>query len=297
MFELMTEHDATLERAGPWADALRPWIPAGCMMLVSVISYVDRNTLAILAPTIRKETGLSNERYTWIISAFSIAYMIGNPVWGRWLDRLGVRMGMLLAVAFWTAASASHALAVGFWSFALARAALGFGEGATFPGGLRTAVLTLGVAQRARGVAIAYSGGSLGAIVAPLVVAPIFDWWGWRAAFLFTGCIGAAWLALWWIVSQRPDLRHDSSREPTPPSGEIGMLSPDLPSASAAQVVATARPLEFTDPRVWSFMIVYSFGALPIAFVLYTSSLYLDQKLGVQQATINKLLWLPPLGW
>ena len=66
------------------------WIPALSMMLVSLISYVDRNTLALLAPTILKETGLSGEQYGWIISAFSVTYMIGNPVWGRWLDRIGL---------------------------------------------------------------------------------------------------------------------------------------------------------------------------------------------------------------
>ena len=69
---------------------LLDWIPALSMMLVSLISYVDRNTLALLAPTILKETGLTGEQYGWIISAFSVTYMIGNPVWGRWLDRIGL---------------------------------------------------------------------------------------------------------------------------------------------------------------------------------------------------------------
>ena len=61
------------------------------MMLVSVISYIDRNTLALLAPTILRETNLNAEQYGFIISAFSIAYMVGNPAWGIILDRIGVR--------------------------------------------------------------------------------------------------------------------------------------------------------------------------------------------------------------
>src|SRR5262245_23279227 len=165
------------------------WIPAGAMMLVSLISYIDRNTLALLIPTIMRETNLSVEQYGFIVSAFSIAYMIGSPVWGGLLDRLGLRLGMLLAVAFWTAASMSHAAAAGFLSFAIARTALGFGEGATFPGGLRTVMQTLAPAQQARGIAVSYSGGSLGAIVTPLIVTPIFARWGWRPTFLFTGLI------------------------------------------------------------------------------------------------------------
>ena len=87
------------------------------MTLVSLISYVDRNTLALLSPAILAETGLSAEQYGYIISAFSVAYMIGNPVWGSLLDRFGMRRGMLSAVSFWTLASAAHAFAGGLWSF------------------------------------------------------------------------------------------------------------------------------------------------------------------------------------
>jgi ACS family hexuronate transporter-like MFS transporter len=113
------------------------------MLLVSVISYIDRNTLALLAPTILKDTHLTNQQYGWVITAFSIAYTIGNPVWGGILDRIGVRSGMAASVSLWTVASVSHAFATGIASFGAARAVLGFGEGATFPGGLRTVVQTL----------------------------------------------------------------------------------------------------------------------------------------------------------
>src|SRR5258708_29189649 len=178
------------------------------MLLVSLISYIDRNTLALLIPTIMKETHLSAEQYGFIVSAFSIAYMISNPLWGRLLDRMGLRLGMLVAVSFWTAASMSHALAAGFLSFAIARTALGFGEGATFPGGLRAVIQTLRPTEQARGIAVAYSGGSLGAILTPIIVTPIFLRWGWPPAFLFTGAIGVAWLIVWFFASRRSDIRE-----------------------------------------------------------------------------------------
>src|ERR1700747_1471353 len=158
--------------------SLARWIPTASMLLVSLISYIDRNTLALLIPTIMKETHLSGEQYGFIVSAFSIAYMISNPLWGGLLDRLGLRIGMMAAVSFWTLASMSHSIATGFLSFAIARTALGFGEGATFPGGLRAVVQTLRPTEQARGIAVAYSGGSLGAIVPPLIVTPIFLHWG-----------------------------------------------------------------------------------------------------------------------
>lgn len=245
------------------------------MMLVSLISYIDRNTLALLAPTILRETQLTTEEYGWIVSAFSVSYMIGNPVWGRLLDRFGLRAGMTVAVSFWTLASVSHAFARGFWGFATARAALGLGEGATFPGGLRTAIQTLPPLQRSRGIAIAYSGGSLGAIVTPLIVTPIAVWWGWRAAFLWTGMIGGAWLTLWMFVSRRQDIRT---------------------KAGSGGGAATAR-IDWGDARLWSFMGIYALGALPLAFVLYIAALYLNRVMGLSQADIGKLLWLPPLGW
>ncbi len=255
---------------------LSVWGPAATMLLVSLISYVDRNTLALLAPAILEETHLTAEQYGLVISAFSIAYMAGNPLWGRFLDLWGVRWGMSVAVLAWTLASAAHALVSGFGGFALARAALGFGEGATFPGGLRVAIQTLPPSKRSRGIAVAYSGGSLGAVLTPLIVTPIALWWGWRPAFYFTGAIGLAWLALWSFVSRRPDIRahaRASSRE----------------SAGAA--------MRATDLRIWSFGIVYAAGALPIAFVIYGSALYLSKALGAGQALIGKLLWIPPLGW
>ena len=133
---------------------LARWTPAGTMLAVSLISYIDRNTLALLAPTILHDTGLTIQQYGWIVSAFSIAYSLANPIWGRILDRAGLRRGMSVAVSCWTLASVAHAFAGGFWSFAAARAALGFGEGATFPGGLRTVVQTLPQERRGRGCSV-----------------------------------------------------------------------------------------------------------------------------------------------
>jgi len=255
---------------------LSVWGPAATMLLASLISYVDRNTLALLAPTILEETHLTAEQYGLVISAFSVAYMVANPLWGRALDVWGVRAGMAVAVLVWTLASAGHALASSFVGFAVARAVLGFGEGATFPGGLRVAVQTLPPSKRSRGIAVAYSGGSLGAMVTPLVVTPVALWWGWRAAFLFTGVIGFAWLILWAFVSRRPEIR------------------------AHPQAVLKAEGggrMRARDPRLWSFALLYAVGALPIAFVIYGSALYLNRVLGASQALIGKLLWIPPLGW
>jgi MFS transporter, ACS family, hexuronate transporter len=246
------------------------------MLLLSLLSYVDRNTLALLAPDILRKTALTAQAYGWTISAFSAAYLIGNPVWGRVLDRFGVRVGLAAAAAFWSCASASHALATSALTFAMARAALGFGEGATFPGGLLTATQTLRDDQRARGVALAYSGGSLGAIVTPLLITPIALRWGWHGAFVFTGLLGLAWLFLWAVVSRDARLRVEA------------------PGPSPGRAAAHAR---LRDRRVLGFMAAYAFGATPLGFVLYWAPVHLSRGLGCDQATLGHVLWIPPVGW
>jgi ACS family hexuronate transporter-like MFS transporter len=242
------------------------------MMLVSLISYIDRNTLALLSPAILAETGLSAEQYGYIISAFSVAYMIGNPVWGALLDRFGIGWGMTFAVSFWTLASAAHAFAGGFWGFAAARGLLGFGEGATFPGGLRAAVQTLPAGLRSRGIAIAYSGGSLGAIITPLLVTPIAARFGWRGAFWFTGFVGLGWLAMWSVAGR------------------------GIPAAPLESERKKTR-IRFNDKRLWAFMSAYALGGLPLAFVIYGAAIYLTKVHGLNQTSVGAILWIPPLGW
>ena len=107
------------------------WVPCIGMALCSWLSFVDRQVLNILSPTIIKDTALTPQDFTTATSFFFLTYTLGNPVWGSILDRVGLRVGMLLAVGVWTAASMSHAMMSSFAGFALARAVLGIGEGGT----------------------------------------------------------------------------------------------------------------------------------------------------------------------
>lgn len=243
------------------------------MMLCSLISYIDRQTLAVLAPTIMRETRLTTQDYGIAISAFSIVYMLANPVWGGILDRIGLRTGMLIAVGIWSMASASHALMAGLVGFAAARAILGFGEGATFPGGLRTAFDSLPPQKRSRGMALAYSGGSLGAVITPSIVVPITLHFGWQMAFVFTGLTGIAWMILWRMLARPPYL----------PRPERMPERFHLPNPA--------------ERRFWALFFSYALGAFPLAPVLYIAPLVLNRLHGLSQADLGKLLWIPPLGW
>jgi MFS transporter, ACS family, hexuronate transporter len=248
------------------------WWPVTLMFGCSLLSYMDRQILAVLSPMILGDLKLNAEKYGEIVRAFSWAYMLGNPLWGGILDRVGLRRGMAFAVTIWTLACGAHAVLAGFFGFAIARAVLGLGEGATFPGGLRTAMDWLPTKQQSRGIALAYSGGSLGAIITPLLVTPIALVYGWRAAFIVTGVAGLAWVALW---RGTVDFSAESHRTRT-------------------TRITLPNPFE---RRFWSLVAAYGLGALPIGLIIYLAPLYLAQLLGFTQAELGHILWIPPLGW
>lgn len=242
------------------------------MMGCSLLSYMDRQILAVLSPMILADLKLNARKYGEIVSSFSVAYMIGNPLWGAILDRIGVRRGMTIAVAIWTFACGAHAVLSGFLGFAIARAILGFGEGATFPGGLRTASDWLPEHQQSRGLAVAYSGGSLGAVITPLLVTPIATAYGWRAAFFVTGAAGLIWILVW--------------------RGTVNFSAEE--HGSRARTITPPNPFE---RRFWSLVAAYGICALPIGVILYLAPLYLSQVLGLSQTQLGRVLWLPPLAW
>src|SRR5262245_38699155 len=232
-------------------------------MLATLLSYIDRQVLAVLAPTILHDTGLSANQYTIAISAFSYAYMLGNPLWGSLLDNVGLRLGMLMAVGLWTAASASHAWVTGLMGFAVARAVLGFGEGAAFPGAYRTASESLPNDQVSRGMALGYSGASLGAIITPLLITPVALRFGWQTAFLITGGLGTTWLLLWLIIA-RPPFLHLKKRE------KVKMAWPNI-----------------FERRFWVVGSSFGLGAVALGIVAYLSPLYLSRAIGLTQAQVG----------
>ena len=273
MSETKTMSAAAVAQTSARAVGWQVWVPCIGMALCSWLSFVDRQVLNILAPTIIKDTGLTNQDFTTATSFFFLTYTLGNPVWGTVIDYIGLRRGMLLAVAVWTAASMSHSIMASFAGFALARAVLGIGEGGTFPGGLRTAVETLSPAQRARGIALSFSGGTIGAVMMPLLLGPLAISYGWRTAFLATGGLGFLWMLIWFAIA-RP---------------------PFLPAVTARPHKATWP--NFRERPVWSLISSYALPAISPGPVLTILALYLGQGLHLSQAEVNNLVWIPPLAW
>ncbi len=271
--------DNTLTVPSPPPTLLRQWFPCIAMLLLSLLSYVDRSVLAILSPTILADLHLSATQYGYAITAFSLCYMVANPIWGLWMDRFGLWIITLVAVLLWTLASGGHALILGITGLCIGRGLLGFGEGATFPAGLKTVTETLPPSQRSLGLGIAYSGGSLGATLTPLLVTPIAIRYGWRSAFALTGILGLLWIALW--TALRFTGWHTSS----------------TPTISAADSTRLTESTSRWSRNLVAIALIYGLGAAPLAFGLYAAPLYLTRVLHLSQASLGHLLWIPPAGW
>ena len=109
------------------------WYICGLLFFATTVHYIDRQVLGLLKPVLEKDLGWRESDYGWIVFAFQLAYALMMPFAGRLIDRLGTRIGYLLAVVVWSFAAMAHSLARNALQFGLARFALGFGESANFP--------------------------------------------------------------------------------------------------------------------------------------------------------------------
>jgi ACS family hexuronate transporter-like MFS transporter len=177
---------------------------AGLLFLATIINYVDRQTLSVLAPSLRDQFRMSNTDYSRIVFAFLLAYTFGQSGSGKIMDWLGTRRGFSLTMVWWSVAAMLHATANSVLHFGLFRFLLGLGEAGNWPGGVKAVSEWFPARERAFAIGLFNSGSCLGAVVAPPLVAWIALEWSWRAAFLFTGSLGFLWLALWLALYRLP---------------------------------------------------------------------------------------------
>lgn len=182
--------------ARPYIRNLRWWI-GGLLFASTVINYIDRQTLALLAPYLKQDYHWTNTDYANLLISFRIAYAIGQTVCGRLIDRVGTRRGLSISVLCYSLVSMATSLARGFYSFAAFRFLLGAGESANWPGA--TKAVSEWFPKRERGLAAALfdSGSSIGGAIAPFIVLGVYFRWGWRPAFVLPGLLGFVWLFVW----------------------------------------------------------------------------------------------------
>jgi len=269
----------------------RAWTLALVATFTMSISYVDRQTLSVLAPTVTRELHISEQGYGWLASSFSIAYLVGAPLAGILIDRIGARRGLLGAVLLWSAIAALHALVPGFGALFALRILLGLAEAPSFPGAAQTVHRALPPQDRARGLGILFTGSSFGAMVAPLVATFLDRRYGWRAAFLGTALVGLVWVPIWMLATSRRDVRRalDAEDETT---HEASGYRETIERPKAAK----PRTLDVVlNPAVLRAIAVVIASAPAIAFVLLWGSKYLVRHYGLTQNQVGAFLWIPPL--
>ncbi len=186
------------------AASRRRWLMIAMVFLATVINYLDRQTLSVLAPVLREEFGMSNVDYSRVVSAFMVAYTIMNGVSGPLIDRIGTRAGYALCVAWWSAASILQAFAFNTLTLGVTRFLLGMGEAGNWAAGIRVVAEWFPTRERSLASGIFNSGSSIGALIATPLVVFLSAQIGWRASFAAVGLTGFCWLALWLSCYETP---------------------------------------------------------------------------------------------
>jgi MFS transporter, ACS family, hexuronate transporter len=192
---------------------LRWWI-GGLLFASTVINYIDRQTLNVLAPYLKKEFAWTNSDFALIVISFRAAYAILQTVAGRVLDRIGTRRGLMLSVAWYSVAAMLTSLATGLRSFAGFRFLLGSGEAANWPGATKAVSEWFPKHERGLAVALFDSGSAIGGAIAPALVVWLYGTFGsWRPVFVITGLLGLVWMAVWsrlyYLPEEHPNIGAD----------------------------------------------------------------------------------------
>jgi MFS transporter, ACS family, hexuronate transporter len=194
---------AARNRAKPQAGTQR-WSIATLLFIATLINYIDRQTLSVLAPVLRDEFQLTNTDYSRIVFAFLLAYMIMQTGSGRLMDWMGTKKGFSLTICWWSAAAMLHAATTSALNLGAFRFLLGLGQAGNWPGGVKAVSEWFPPKERAFAIGFWNSGSTFGAVIAPPLVAWIALQWGWRNAFLVTGALGFLWVAAWLAMYGKP---------------------------------------------------------------------------------------------
>src|ERR1044072_1837898 len=184
---------------------LRWWI-GGLLFASTVINYIDRQTLSILAPYLKQQYGWNNQNFAMIVIAFRVAYSVGQTVSGRLIDRIGTRKGLTITVIWYSIAAMLTSLAGGLRSFAFFRFLLGAGESANWPAATKAVAEWFPKRESGLAVELFDRGASLGRAIAPILVIGVDKYFGdGRAAFIIIGTLGFLWLGVWRMLYHPPE--------------------------------------------------------------------------------------------
>jgi ACS family hexuronate transporter-like MFS transporter len=252
------------------------------------ISYLDRQTLPVAIKAIQRDIPVSNEQFSFLQSAFLLAYAVMYAGGGRLIDAFGTRAAFLAIMLFWSAACASHALAGSVAMLAVSRLLLGAGEGGGFPAATRAVAEWFPARERSTAMGIINAGTALGGVLAPPLIALVVTMADWRAVFYLTGTIGAAWAIWWWFAYYPPECHPRLSAVEREHVAEV---------IAAGRVAAPAPPwLSLLRLRqTWGLVLAKFLSDAAWYFYLFWLPKYLYDARGFDIKAIGAFAWIPYL--
>ena len=247
------------------------WMVLAVFVLSSAINYLDRQTLAALAPLLQREFHLTREQYGWIVGAFSATYAAAAPMAGMLIDRVGLTPGISLAVGVWSCAGIATGFSRGLNGLVGCRVVLGAAEAGGIPAAGKAIHQYLRPSDRALGNALNQAGISLGAMLAPPLAAWFAATRGWRGAFVVTGLLGLAWIPVWNWASRRTGL---------PPQ-----VKPE----------SRAGLLVLRSPRLWAFVLANALSMVGYSLWTNWTTQYLVDEHGLTLSQSARYAWIPPV--
>ncbi|AXB79956.1 MFS transporter [Novosphingobium sp. P6W] len=244
------------------------WVILALLFASTVLNYVDRQTLSILAPMVQRDLGMDDIGYAHVVQLFLIAYTIAYLLAGWLTDRLGTQLALALFVGWWSLANMATGLVRSAGALGGARAMLGLGEAGNYTAGPKAISEHFTARERGFAFGIYTAGAMVGATIAP----PLIGWLalahGWRAAFVATGALGFVWLAAWLAIYPRRKGERPAASEPTPWAA-----------------ILRERPL-------WGFALSRMLADPVWYFYLFWFPKYLSDQRGLDLATIAATAWI-----
>ncbi|MDR6403655.1 MULTISPECIES: MFS transporter [Chryseobacterium] len=189
------------------------WFMLSLVFLATTINYLDRQVMGLLKPVLEKEFSWDEKDYSYIVMAFTTTYAIGYLAMGRFIDRVGTKIGYAVSLIVWSLASIGHGFVKSTVGFLIARSTLGISEAGNFPAAIKSVAEWFPKKERALATGIFNSGATVGAILAPLLVPFILGHYGWRETFVWIGALGLLWIILWWRFYKIPEKAKNLSPE------------------------------------------------------------------------------------